>query len=62
MAKAYDPRLAFMADMAEQAQAPAAPLPGAPQAKRVPIKNGRGAVTGWLTLYWSAAAGWVSCP
>lgn len=32
------------------------------QIKKVPIKNGRGEVKGYITLYWSRACGWVSIP
>ena len=31
--------------------------------KRAPIKNGRGEITGHITLYWSPTLGrWVSIP
>jgi len=32
------------------------------QVKKVAIKNGAGNVTGYLTMYWSKVAGWVSIP
>lgn len=30
--------------------------------KKVAIRNGRGEVKGYLTMYWSKACGWVTVP
>jgi hypothetical protein len=33
-----------------------------PTTKQAPIKNGKGEITGHITLHWSHALGWVSIP